>query len=59
MSNFVDTLEEIDNSFLSNLCNVSMLVDMKIELDNLIKNTTNEINIGLISAFKKRIKAVT
>ena len=60
MSNFVETLEEIYNRFLSNLHSISMLVDALIELDNLIENDTNEINLVLINSFKKkRVKEAT
>ena len=37
VSDFVDTLDDINNSFLSDLHDVSMSVDMLIELDNFIE----------------------
>ena len=53
MSNFVDALEEIENIFLSKLHNFSTLEDVLIEFDNLIENTADEINLGLINSLKK------
>ena len=54
MHNVFGTLDEIENNFLSNLHNVYMLVDnMLIELDNLIENSNDEINLGLLNALKK------
>ena len=55
MSNLVDTLEEIENCFLSNFHNVSVLIETLIELDNFIENTADEINLGLINALKKPV----
>ena len=37
MSNFVETLDEIENCFLANPRDVSLLVDTLIELGNLIE----------------------
>ena len=48
MSNFFYALEEIENRFLSNSRNISMLVGALIELDNLIENAADEINLGLM-----------
>ena len=59
MSNFVDTLDKTENDFLSDVYYASMLTGMLIELDNLIRNSADEINLGLINALKKRAKAVT
>ena len=44
MSNFVEILNEIDNRFLANPCDVSLLAGMLIELDNLIENINDKIN---------------
>ena len=52
MSNFVDTLEETENRFLSNLQNVSMLIDTLTELDNLLENASENINLVLINTLK-------
>ena len=46
MSNFVYTLDEMENRFLSNLHNVFILVDMLIDLDDLIQNANDETNLG-------------
>ena len=53
MSNFIDTLDEIESRFLSNLHKVSVLVEILIELYNLTENYINEPHIGLINALKK------
>ena len=49
MSNFVNTLDEIENLFLSNSHKVSMLVKFLIGLDNLIENTNDDMNLGLLN----------
>ena len=50
MSNFVDTLDEIDNRFLSNLHNASTSVDALKELDNLIENANDDMSMGSLNA---------
>ena len=59
MSNFFDTLDEIENRFISNSHDVSMIACMSMKLDILIKNDNNDINLGLLNALKKIIKTVT
>ena len=49
MSNFVDTLDEIDNRFLSNFHNVSTSVDALKELDNLIENANDDMSMGSLN----------
>ena len=53
MSNVVETMDEIENRFLSNPCNAPLLANTSIELGNLIENTNNDINRGLLNALKK------
>ena len=60
ISNFVETLDEIRNRFLSNSHNVPSLADMMIELDNLIENDDAGVNLGLLNTLKKiHAKATT
>ena len=59
MSNFVETLDQIDNHFVSNSNNVFMLVYMLIELDHLIQNTNFDINLGLLNALRIRVETTT
>ena len=50
MSNFEVTAENMENRFLSNPEEVSLLVGLKINTDNLIEKTHDEINrVRLIS----------
>ena len=50
MSIFFETLDEIENRFLSNSRNAPMLACMLIELDNLIENNNDDVNLGLLNA---------
>ena len=43
MSNFEETTEDVDNSCLATTEDVSFLVGMRIELENLIENTNNAV----------------
>ena len=55
ISNVVETLDKIENRFLSNPHNVSLLVDTLTELYNLIENTNDDINRGLLNTLKKAV----
>ena len=59
MFNFQETLDDIENRFLTNPEDMSLLVGMLIELDNFIENTNDEINRGLLTALKKCFKTKT
>ena len=55
ISDFQETLDDIENYFLANIENVLLLVDKLKKLDNFIENTNNELNRGLLNALKKLI----
>ena len=46
MSNFEDTIDDIENWFLANPEGVSLLLGLVTEVDNLIEHTHDEINRG-------------
>ena len=53
MSNFEETTDDVENRFLTNPENSSLLVGITIELDRLIENANDVINRGRLSALKK------
>ena len=55
MSNFEVTIDDIENRFLANPEEVSLLVRLTIEADNLIEKTLDEINRGILVALKTTI----
>ena len=50
MTNFIDTLDGIENLFLSNLCRISALAGTLIELDALIEKSNDDASLGLLNA---------
>ena len=56
MSNFTETLDDVENFFLANPEDGSLIAGTLIELDNLIESTNDEINPGLLNALKKCLK---
>ena len=56
MSNFEETINAIENRFLSDPEEVSLLVGLTIEMDNLIEQTIDDINRGRLVALKKHCK---
>ena len=52
MSNFEETIGVIENRFLADPEEVSLLVGLTIEVDNLIKKTIDEINRGRLASLK-------
>ena len=53
MSNYQKTLDDSRNHFLANLEDVSLIVGMPIESENLIENTNDELNRGSLNDLKK------
>ena len=53
MSHAQETLDDVKNRFLARPEDVSFLVGILTELDNLIENTNTELNRGLANAMKK------
>ena len=56
MSNFEDTTDDIENWFLANPEDVSLLMGLTIDLDNLIEQTHDEINRGRLITLKNIAK---
>ena len=56
MSYFEDTIDGIENWFIANPEEVSLLVGLVIEAENLIEKTLNEINRGMLVALKKPLQ---
>ena len=53
MSNFEETLDDIENRFITNPEDASLLAGTIIELGNLIENDNDTINRGRLSTLKK------
>ena len=56
MSNFEETIDDIENRFLAKPEEVSFLVGLIIDADNLIEHTHDEINRGRLVVLKKYCK---
>ena len=59
MSIFFETLDEIENRFLSNSHNFPILVDTLIGIDSLLENTNDDVNIGLSNSLKSSVRIKT
>ena len=53
MCNFEETLDDVENRFLANPEDLFLLVGILKELENLIEDTNDELNRGLVNAMKK------
>ena len=56
MSNFEDTTDDIEDNFLANLEEVSLLVGLEIETGNLIEENHYEINRRRLISLKKTLQ---
>ena len=56
MSYFEENFEDIENRFLTNHEQVSLLAGLTIEADNLIEQTIDETNRGRLVALKKPLQ---
>ena len=58
MSNFEDTIDDIENRFLTNSEEVSLLAGVIIEIDSLIEQTIDEINCRRLVSLKKHCEKI-